>query len=126
MRRLALLVPLLLVSAGCLDGKQTAAKPSKVVGTVQTATQPQVPENGDAKAGKVVFTTTAGCASCHTLKDAAAVGTIGPNLDNAQPEKALIFERVTKGKGQMPSFKGTLSDTQIADVVAYVYSATHT
>jgi len=30
---------------------------------------------------------------------------------------------VTKGQGVMPSFKGTLSDKQIADVTAYVVKA---
>jgi mono/diheme cytochrome c family protein len=31
---------------------------------------------------------------------------------------------VTKGAGAMPSFKGQLSDKQIADVTAYVVKAT--
>jgi sulfite dehydrogenase len=126
MRRLVLFLPLLLLAAGCLNGAKTTATPSKVVGKVATAPAPQVPTNGDPVAGKVVFTKTAGCASCHTLKDAGSTGTIGPNLDDKKPAQALIFERVTHGKGPMPSFKGTLSDKQIADVVAYVYSATHT
>jgi mono/diheme cytochrome c family protein len=127
MRRLALLVPLLLVSAGCLDGKKTTATPSKMDTTVVKTTATQVAD-GDAKAGKIVFTKTASppCAGCHTLKDAGATGQVGPNLDNSKPAKELIVERVTKGKGAMPPFKGVLSDTQIADVVAYVYSATHT
>jgi mono/diheme cytochrome c family protein len=31
---------------------------------------------------------------------------------------------VTNGKGVMPSFKGQLSDQQIADVASYVVTAT--
>jgi len=76
---------------------------------------------GDAAAGKAVFTS-AGCVGCHTLADAGATGTVGPNLDEAKPSAALVVERVTAGKGPMPPFKGQLSDTQIADVAAYVSS----
>ena len=74
--------------------------------------------------GKAIFTS-AGCAGCHTLKDANATGTVGPNLDEAQPDLALILNRVTNGQGGMPSFKGQLSTQQIADVAAFVYSSTH-
>ena len=78
---------------------------------------------GDAAAGKKVFAS-AGCASCHTLKDAGASGTVGPNLDEAKPPLDLVVERVTNGKPPMPSFAGQLSPKQIADVSAYVVQAT--
>src|SRR5207253_1100279 len=74
---------------------------------------------GDVAAGKAVFAS-AGCASCHTLADAGATGAVGPNLDEAKPDAALVKERVTNGKAPMPPFKGQLSDAQIADVAAYV------
>ena len=77
---------------------------------------------GDAAAGKVVFTTTASCGGCHTLADAGATGTIGPNLDDVKPSAELVKTRVTEGKGVMPSFKDRLDATQIADVAAYVSS----
>ena len=64
------------------------------------------------------------CAACHTLADAGTTGTIGPNLDEAKPPLSLVVERVTKGAGAMPSFKGQFSDKQIADVAAYVVKAT--
>src|SRR5205814_4080589 len=35
------------------------------------------------------------CASCHTLKDAAATGTIGPNLDQLMPSFAIAQKQVT-------------------------------
>jgi mono/diheme cytochrome c family protein len=69
---------------------------------------------------------TAGCKGCHTLKDAGATGTVGPNLDTVQPPPSLSLavQRVTEGAGAMPSFKGQLSTKQIADVTAYVVHAT--
>jgi mono/diheme cytochrome c family protein len=73
---------------------------------------------GDPVAGKEIFTTN--CGGCHTLSDAGTSGTVGPNLDDAQPDAALVTERVTNGQGAMPPFKGTLSEQQIADVAAYV------
>ena len=80
---------------------------------------------GDAAAGKQVFES-AGCASCHTLADAGATGTVGPNLDEAKPPTTLVVDRVTNGQGAMPSFKGQLSETQIQDVAAYVSSVAGT
>ncbi len=76
--------------------------------------------SGDLAAmGKSVFEK-AGCTSCHTLKDAGATGTVGPNLDEAKPPKSLVVDRVTNGKGVMPSFKGQLSDAEIEAVATYV------
>jgi mono/diheme cytochrome c family protein len=78
---------------------------------------------GDPAAGKEVFAS-AGCGSCHTLADAGASGTIGPNLDDAKPPPELVVERVTDGTDAMPAFAGTLSEQQIQDVAAYVVQAT--
>jgi mono/diheme cytochrome c family protein len=78
---------------------------------------------GDAVAGKEVFLGESGCASCHTLSDAGATGTIGPNLDATMPSHELVVERVTNGQGAMPSFADSLSEQQIQDVAAYVSSA---
>jgi mono/diheme cytochrome c family protein len=124
MRRLLALAPLLLLAAGCVDGSKTTATPNHVKGTLPAATTAPVPGNGDAAAGKVVFTT-AGCSACHSLQDAGSTGHVGPILDAAKPAKALILDRVTNGKGVMPSFKGQLTSKQIQDVVDYVYAATH-
>ncbi len=71
--------------------------------------------------GKDVFQH-AGCTSCHTLADAGATGTVGPNLDQAKPPKALVVDRVTNGKGVMPSFKGQLTAAEIEAVATYVSS----
>ncbi|HEV8459623.1 MAG TPA: cbb3-type cytochrome c oxidase subunit I [Gaiellaceae bacterium] len=75
-------------------------------------------------AGKTVFAS-AGCGGCHTLADAGSGGTVGPNLDQAHPSKALVIDRVTHGKGGMPSFNGRLSPAQIAAVAAYVSGTAH-
>ena len=136
MRRLALLlaVPLALLAAGCSTSKPgeavTQPLPSTVIGTVPAATTtaavvPPQYKNGDPVAGKLVFET-AGCKGCHTLKDAGATGTVGPNLDTVQPPPSLSLavSRVTEGKNAMPSFKGQLSTKQIADVTAYVVKTT--
>ena len=133
MRRLApiaIVLPLLLFAAGCSSGvpggSVTTPTPTKVVGTVPqeaTATVPAKYKNGDPVAGKVIFKT-GPCAGCHTLADAGTTGTVGPNLDDAKPPLSLVVDRVTNGAGAMPSFKGTFSDKQIADVAAYVVKAT--
>jgi cbb3-type cytochrome c oxidase subunit III len=74
---------------------------------------------GAAADGEAIFAE-AGCGSCHTLKAAGATGTVGPNLDDAKPSKELVVDRVTNGKGAMPSFKGSYSAEQIAAVADYV------
>ena len=65
-----------------------------------------------------------GTGGCHTLKAAGSSGNVGPNLDDAKPDLALVVDRVTNGKGAMPSFKGQLSDQEIADVAQYVVDST--
>ena len=74
---------------------------------------------GPAPNGKQIFTS-AGCAGCHTLKDAGASGNVGPNLDSLKPPKDAVAHQVEVGGGAMPAFKGQLSDTQIQAVAAYV------
>lgn len=76
---------------------------------------------GNATAGKQVFAS-AGCTGCHTLKDANATGTVGPNLDQLKPSFAIVRRQVTNGGAIMPPFKGKLTPQQIDDVAAYVSS----
>lgn len=130
MRRLALaalLAAVALALAGCGSEGTTKALPEEVQGTLPKAKQepaaPAAKLTGDPAAGEKVWAS-AGCASCHTLKAAGSTGTIGPNLDQAQPDFKLATTRVTFGKGVMPSFKGQLTDQQIADVAAYVVKST--
>ncbi len=114
---------LIAVAAGCGGEETVTPAPETVVGTLpQPAATPSLPK-GDPTAGKEVFAS-AGCASCHTLKDANASGTVGPNLDQKKPPLERVIDRVTNGKGAMPPFKDQLSGQQIADVAAYVVQAT--
>jgi mono/diheme cytochrome c family protein len=73
----------------------------------------------DATDGATIFLQ-AGCGNCHTLGDAESSGTIGPNLDESKPDVDLVIDRVTNGKGGMPSFRGRLSEEQIQAVAEYV------
>jgi mono/diheme cytochrome c family protein len=69
--------------------------------------------------GKQVFAS-AGCGSCHALADAGASGQVGPSLDEARPDRGLVAEIVTNGRGAMPAYEGDLSPEQIDAVAAYV------
>ncbi len=152
MRRAALVLVVLaailgLAAAGCGGEEDVTATPETVEGaattettttettttettptettTTETTTTETTPSlEGDPAAGKAVFTGSAGCGGCHTLSDAGATGTVGPNLDESKPSTALVIDRVTNGRGAMPPFKGTLTEQQIADVAAYVSQAT--
>jgi mono/diheme cytochrome c family protein len=70
--------------------------------------------------GKTVFTTN--CASCHTLKAAGASGTVGPNLDELEPDLATVEHQVVNGGGPMPAFgkEGLLNPKEIKAVATYV------
>jgi mono/diheme cytochrome c family protein len=113
--------------AGCGSKGVTSATPVTVVGTLpKPALEPATPAfklKGDPVAGRALFLKS-GCIGCHTLADAHSTGTVGPNLDQAKPDYRLATARVTLGKSAMPSFKGQLSDQQIADVASYVVKAT--
>lgn len=88
--------------------------------TETETTPPETPTETEAStaAGEEIFL--AQCGTCHTLADAGTTGSVGPNLDSAQPPVELVVDRVTNGQGIMPSFSDTLSEEQIQDVAAYV------
>jgi cbb3-type cytochrome c oxidase subunit III len=69
--------------------------------------------------GKAIFTS-AGCSSCHTLKAAGSNGTVGPNLDQSNIDKAGAVKQITNGGGAMPAFKDQLSEAQIDAVATFV------
>jgi uncharacterized membrane protein len=71
--------------------------------------------------GKKLFVS-AGCGSCHTLRDAGTSGKVGPNLDGAKPSRQRVIDQVSNGGGVMPSFKGRLSPAEIAAVADYVWT----
>jgi mono/diheme cytochrome c family protein len=110
-------VVMVLLAAGCGDD----------AGTSDVGPAPPPPGGGQVAKGKAIFT--GNCAGCHTLADAGTTGVVGPNLDQAKPTKALVVERVTKGKGGMPSFQDRfaggpfLTNAQVQAVADYVSSA---
>jgi len=118
---------MLVFAAGCGAEGVVSPAPATVVGSLpQAAAEPATPAfklKGDPVAGAKIFKS-AGCVGCHTLAAAHATGTVGPNLDQAKPDYRRATARVTNGKGVMPSFKGQLTDQQIADVAAFVVKAT--
>jgi cytochrome c oxidase subunit 2 len=89
---------------------------------------------GAAPDGKTIFTKTASpaCASCHTLSDAGATGTIGPDLDKFLKGKDAAFIQqsiespgadVAKGyqDGIMPTnYKDTLQPEEIKALTDYL------
>ena len=88
---------------------------------IDPANPPKPTPPGGGTDGKAIFAS-AGCSGCHTLAAAGASGTVGPNLDDAKPSKALAIDRITNGRGGMPSFKGQLSEAQIEAVAEFVSS----
>ena len=93
---------------------------------------------GDPAAGKEIFVATAQppCGSCHTLAEANAAGTVGPDLDEVLKGKdaAFIHESIVDPEAEIaPGFTGgimpavygdQLDDQQLADLVAFLQQAT--
>jgi mono/diheme cytochrome c family protein len=134
MRRLLPFLALAFLLAGC--GGETTVSPtaSEVVGTLPTSTAQAV--TGDAKAGATLFTAQ-GCGGCHKFEPAGSNGNVGPDLDklaqyataaNQGSLQEFTHESIANPsayieKGyppSMPNFGQTLSDQQIADLVAYL------
>jgi mono/diheme cytochrome c family protein len=107
------------------DADDVAAFVASVAAVEGAAPAPQ-PAGGETtgggegkQSGETVFAS-AGCGSCHTFAAAGSNGTIGPSLDDAKPSKELAIDRVTNGKGAMPSFEGQLTAAEIEAVAEYV------
>ena len=117
---LALAAIVLAVAAcGGSSGSSSSAAPP----ATSTPTSTPASSGGgevSAAAGKVLFTSN--CATCHTLADAGATGSVGPNLDDLKPDEETVKNQVTNGGGGMPAFGGQLSETQIESVAKYVSS----
>ena len=103
-----------------------------MIGTVQAGETVDVSQ-GDADAGKEIFTKTAQppCASCHTFKAAGSTAQVGPDLDQALQGKdpQFILESITNPSAEVTSgfqdimpkdYRTQLDDKQLADVVAFL------
>lgn len=116
----ALAVGMLFVAAlaacGGDDGGDTAAE------APPAETQPagEGAGGGDAEA-RALFAdeTSPTCASCHTLAAAGASASVGPNLDDLQPDAETVAEAIRSGPGIMPAFD-QLSDEQVQQLSEYV------
>ena len=72
--------------------------------------------------GKKLFSqgTVPACAVCHKLQAAGAEGAIGPSLDELKPDASRVAKALRDGIGQMPSYKGKLSEPDIAALALFV------
>ena len=122
--------------AGCGGAQTVSPTAETVVGSVPQTTTAQAAVKGDANAGKTLFAAQ-GCGGCHKFQAAGTNGTVGPDLDKltgyAQTANQGSLEDFThesiadptayveKGfSPTMPNFGQTLSDKQIADLVAFL------
>ena len=115
-----------IMPAGLVKGKDLTDVSAFVATCAGNATNPACAGGGGggkitSTDGKAIFLS-AGCTGCHTLKDAGSTGTVGPNLDQRKPSQSRVVDRVTNGKGLMPSFKSKLTPQQIQAVAKYVSS----
>jgi menaquinol-cytochrome c reductase cytochrome b/c subunit len=92
--------------------------------TWKGSSAPNIEGAATATGPGVAFVKQQSCGSCHTLKSMGWGGNIGPNLDGAKPNYALAVNRLTNGAGAMPSFKGTLTDTQLKCVATVIATLT--
>ena len=61
------------------------------------------------------------CGSCHTLSDAKATGSFGPNLDETKLDAKAIAAQIANGGGGMPP--ALLSGDEATSVAEYVAAA---
>ena len=132
MRRLAPFLALAFLLAGCGGEEIVSPTASTVEGKLATTQAVK----GDAKAGAKLFASQ-GCGGCHTFKPEGTNGTVGPDLDKladyakkanmgsladfTHESIASPSSYIEKGyPNSMPDFGATLSDKQIADLVAYL------
>lgn len=125
-------------SPGASPASSAAASPaatSSASTTTTTKTMTSMTGGASAAAGMKVFTTN--CSSCHQADGKGQPGVFPPLAGNAvvtgSADKVItIVKNGLSGKitvngstynGQMPAWKGTLSDSDIASVVTYIRSS---
>ncbi len=79
-------------AAGCGDSDSTTT----TTGTTQSE------DTGISKTqAKKIFVET--CGGCHALKDAGTSGSVGPNLDQLEPNTVRVETQIKQGGAQMPA-----------------------
>ena len=102
--------------------KTTATESTQATGTGETGDGTGGGVDPDPEKGQVVFEQS-GCGGCHTLAAAGAEGSVGPNLDEAEPSFDDAVEQITNGGGGMPAYSGILTEREIEDVASFVVEA---
>ncbi len=61
------------------------------------------------------------CATCHSADFSGGIGpALGPGSNSANQPDEFLITTITHGRGRMPSFRTTLTEQQILDVVSYI------
>jgi cytochrome c6 len=71
--------------------------------------------------GKQIFTQS--CGTCHTLSDAGTSGTVGPNLDELQPDAARVTSAIENGGAGTGAMPANIVTGQEAEAVAEYVSS---
>jgi mono/diheme cytochrome c family protein len=98
---------------------EDAASVSRYVAAV--AGRPVVAGPDDAEevlAGDRLFATY--CAGCHILAAAGGTGTVGPSLDQMQPDAETTLAAMVEGPGAMPTFDDRLTEEQLQILAEFV------
>lgn len=111
MTKLVAAAALAAVLAGCGSGGGGSSVASHALSSA-----PLTP--AELAAGREIFRDR--CARCHTLADAGAHGTRGPNLDQIRLPVFAATQQVRLGGGGMPAYGHRLTDQQIREVVGYI------
>jgi len=112
---------------------RTHRRPQKPVAAADTpspTTSPLAAQPLDlspqAEAGQTVFLNAEpSCGACHGLVATGSQGSLGPNLDQLQPDQERIIRALNQGVGVMPSYQGRLSANQIRDLARFIVEATN-
>ena len=102
----------------------TAALAAGVGGLTSGAHAADAKPADPTAAGRDLFNANS-CGACHTLSDAGASGSVGPDLDNPNLTRAAIVTRIEMGGGPMPSFSGQISETDIGKIADYIVAVNH-
>lgn len=125
----ALLIGTCLFAAGCSKGSQSSSTTSS---TTTTSTATQAPVKTAAVSGANVYQTN--CSSCHGADGQGSPGAFPPLAHNAfvTGAPAAVIHVLKNGlngpvkvgtqtyNGQMPAWKGTLDNDQIAAVITHI------
>jgi mono/diheme cytochrome c family protein len=114
-----------LAAVAVISARSVAVAQTRAEGGAQSASASQKTDNaapaGNAKNGKTVYTAD-GCYECHGREAQGGAGT-GPKLGPAPIPYSVFAFQVRSPRDQMPPYTiKVLSDTELADIYAFVQS----